>query len=147
MTSNRIRVLALAIIRAGDRVLVARGRDPLTGEAFHRPLGGGVEFGESAAEALAREMWEELGAAITEPRLLGVLESRFVYAGRQHHEVSFVLETRFADPSWYERRDLAVIEEGAGWEALEWIALPAFASGAMRLVPDGLLPLLHRGAG
>ena len=143
MTSNTIRVLALAVFRAGDQVLVARGTDPVTGESFYRPLGGGVEFGESAAAALGREIREELGAEITELRLLGVLESVFEYAGRPRHEVVFVFDARFVDPSWYGRRELAVVEAGAGWEAVRWMSLPALASAAERLVPDGLLRLLR----
>jgi ADP-ribose pyrophosphatase YjhB (NUDIX family) len=136
-----IRVLALGVFRKGDRVLLARGRDPATGAPFLRPLGGGVEFGERAAEALRREIGEELGAPVGEPRLLGVLENRFEYAGRPGHEVVFVFEARFADASWYER-ELAVVEEGAGWEAVEWVPLDALAGGATPLTPDGILALL-----
>ncbi len=143
MTSTDIRVLAIGVFREGDRVLVARGVDPVSGEPFYRPLGGGVEFGERAAAALAREIAEELGAAIEEPRLLGVLENLFEYAGRPRHEIVFVFDARFSDPSWYLRAELPVTEAGTGWEAARWISVQALSSGPDRLVPEGLLSLLR----
>ncbi len=142
MTTDSIRVLALAIFRRADEVLLARGTDPISGESFYRPLGGGVEVGERAAAALCREIQEELGAEISDPSLLGVLENLFEYAGRPRHEIVFVFHAQFVDPSWYERRDLAVIEAGAGWEEVRWISLEVLAAGTYQLVPSGLLPLL-----
>ena len=144
MPPDRIRVLSIAVFRAGDRILVARGRDPATGTDFYRPLGGGVEFGERAAEALAREIREELAAEIGDVRLLGVLENVFAYDGGPRHEVVFVHDARFRDPTLYDREALAVVEPGAGWEPARWLPLAQFGDGAHRLVPDGLLALLRR---
>jgi ADP-ribose pyrophosphatase YjhB (NUDIX family) len=138
-----IRILAIAVFRMGDRILVARGIDPSSGEPFYRPMGGGVEFGERAADALRREIAEELGATIESPRLLGVLENLFEYAGRPRHEIVFVFDARFSDPSWYDRAELPVTEAGTGWEPARWIAIQALSSGPERLVPESLLPLLQ----
>jgi ADP-ribose pyrophosphatase YjhB (NUDIX family) len=140
---SRIRVLAIGVFREGDRVLVARGVDPVSGEPFHRPLGGGVEFGERAADALRREIVEELGGAIQDVRLLGVLENLFEYEGLPRHEIAFVFDARFSDPTWYGRGELPVTEAGSEWEPARWISIKAFASGGERLVPDGLLSLLQ----
>lgn len=137
-----IRVLAIGVFRVGDRVLVARGIDPASGEPFYRPLGGGVEFGERAATALKREIEEELGATIEHPRLLGVLENLFDYDGEPRHEIVFVLDARFSDPAWYQREEPPVAEAGTAWEPARWVTLQALSSGAERLVPDGLLSLL-----
>ncbi|MBD0319319.1 MAG: NUDIX domain-containing protein [Gemmatimonadetes bacterium] len=138
-----IRVLAIGVFREGDRVLVARAADRVTGERFYRPLGGGVEFGERAAEALAREIAEELGGAIEDPRLLGVLENVFEYEGQSMHEIVFVFDARFSDASWYLRGELPVTEAGSGWEPARWVSIQALAAGPERLVPDGLLALLQ----
>lgn len=143
----RIRVLAIGVFSAGDRILLARGTDPVSGEPFYRPLGGGVEFGERAADALGREMEEELGAKIEEPRLLGVLENLFEYAGRAHHEIVFVFDARFADPSLYARDAISVTDTGAEWEDARWISLPSLSTGTHRVVPGGLLPLLQAALG
>ena len=144
MPPGHIRLLAVAVFRAGDRILVARGTDPVTGAPFYRPLGGGVEFGERAVAALAREIREELGAEIAEPQLLGVLENLFEYAGRPRHEVVFVFDARLRDPALYARDELAVVEPGAGWDPARWVPLQHFGAGLARLVPDGLLALLRR---
>jgi ADP-ribose pyrophosphatase YjhB (NUDIX family) len=145
--SPRIRVLAIGVFRVGDRILLARGTDPGSGEAFYRPLGGGVEFGERAADALGREIQEELGTTITGPRLLGVLENLFEYDGRQGHEIVFVFDATFSDPSWYERAALPVVEAGTGWEDARWIPIRALAEGAVRVTPAGLLQLLEADVG
>lgn len=142
-----IRVLAIAVFRDGDRILAARGADPETGEPFYRPLGGGVEFGERAETALRREIAEELGGMIEEPRLLGVLENLFEYAGRAGHEIIFVFDARFSDPSWYGHPELPVTEAGTGWEPARWISVEALSSGPHRVAPDGLLPLLRTQTG
>jgi 8-oxo-dGTP pyrophosphatase MutT (NUDIX family) len=142
-----IRVLAIAVFREGDRILVARGVDPATGEPFYRPLGGGVEFGERAETALRREMMEELGATIDDVRPIAVLENIFEYAGRPGHEIIFVFDARFSDPSWYLRPELPVTEAGSGWEPARWISIEALSSGPERLVPRGLLSLLRTQTG
>lgn len=143
--SGYIKVLAIGLFRVGDRILVARGVDPASGEAFYRPLGGRVEFGERAADTLAREIAEELGGTVEETRLLGVLENLFEYDGRPQHEVVFVCDARLGDPSWYGRSELPVVEAGTGWEPARWVSVEDLAAGPERLVPGGLLALLqHR---
>ena len=141
--SPGIRVVALAVFLVGDRILVARGVDPVSGEAFHRPLGGGVEFGETAAVAVRREMMEELSASIDEPTQLGVLENVFEYAGRPGHEIVFVFDARFSDAALYEQSELPVTETGSGWRAARWMSLERLAAGPEPLYPDGLLSLLR----
>ena len=58
MAEPRIRVSA--ILRWRGRVLLIRHEKPGTGEVWLLP-GGGVQVGESLAEALQRELTEELG--------------------------------------------------------------------------------------
>jgi ADP-ribose pyrophosphatase YjhB (NUDIX family) len=70
-----IRVKAMAVIRRGDAILASHGVDPTKGETFHRPLGGGVEFGETGEEALRREFREELAAELDGVRRRDVVEN------------------------------------------------------------------------
>lgn len=45
--------------------------------AGYRPPGGTIEFGERGAATVVRELREELGADVVEPRYLGTLENIF----------------------------------------------------------------------
>ena len=140
-----IRPVAVCVFRRGGRVLVAEGVDPATGERFARPLGGGIEEGETSARAVEREVREEIAADVVGLRLLGVLENLFTYGGRARHEIVFVYDGRLADGRLYEAGEVAVLE--AGW-ALPAVWRPPHAFGpGYRLVPDGLLELLDRDAG
>src|SRR5438552_18856672 len=104
--TESIRPIAVCVLRHPQRpghLLLEEGYDRVKREHFFRPLGGGIEFGERAQEALAREMREELDAALTDVRLLGVLENRFTFEGTPGHEVVFVFAAAFADRSLYEK--------------------------------------------
>ena len=69
-----VRLIAIGIVRRGDELLLMAVRSDDGAIKGYRPLGGSIEFGERAAEALKREFVEELGLAITEPVLLTVIE-------------------------------------------------------------------------
>lgn len=140
--TREIRVKAVAVCRHQGRVLVERGYDRVAGRRFYRPIGGHVDFGERAAEAVVREWDEEYGLALVEPRLLGVVENVFTYEGRPGHEVVFVFQARIADPGVYARhRVVGVDTEGRRHEAV-WVPLAELAEGGIPLSPDGLLALL-----
>lgn len=134
-----IRFVAICVFRDGNRILVASGHDDVKNERFFRPLGGAVEFGESAEEALHREIREELGREIKNVVRLGVIENRFEYRGRPGHEVVFVFDASFVDPSVYAQPTVAICE--AGWDGpAEWLALSE--SLPAPLFPAGLFELL-----
>jgi ADP-ribose pyrophosphatase YjhB (NUDIX family) len=121
-------------------LLVYEGHDPVKGETFYRPLGGGIEFGERGAEAVVRELREELGATARDVRFLGVLENVFMYAGEPGHEIALMYEVTLAEPVADGTR---VLDDDA--EA-SWIPLSAFGEGGSPLYPDGLLELLGSSA-
>jgi 8-oxo-dGTP pyrophosphatase MutT (NUDIX family) len=142
--SRGIRPVALGIIWRGREILVFEAIDVVKGERFHRPLGGGIEFGERAQEAVVRELFEETGFRTVVRRSLGVLESVFEYEGRDHHEVCFVFEVAFDDAEVYERQAFDVVDVVKGEE----IHLPAIWVDPnvlqAPLYPDGLVDLLSR---
>ncbi|WP_242547961.1 NUDIX hydrolase [Amycolatopsis sp. MtRt-6] len=134
-----IRPIVLAVIRRGDALLVFEAHDHVKGQTFCRPLGGGIEFGESSKEALEREFLEELGAAITVGRRLGVLENVFTWQDRPGHEIAFVFAAEFADPSRYECDEMKILDEPA---SARWVDLAEFRDRRKILYPEGLIELL-----
>jgi ADP-ribose pyrophosphatase YjhB (NUDIX family) len=133
-----IRPVALAVIRRGAALLVYEGSDEADGRRFYRPLGGGVHFGERSEDAVRRELREELGAELREPRLLGVLEEVFRFRGVPCHELVFAYEASFDDAAWYDRAVIDVDDEGDALRAV-WVS-PRTLDRA--LYPEGLLDLL-----
>jgi ADP-ribose pyrophosphatase YjhB (NUDIX family) len=138
----RVRPLAIAIIARQGRILVSEGYDSVKRETFFRPLGGGIEFGELATAALARELREEIGAEITGATYLGLLENIFTCDGEPGHEIVLVFAARFADPDWYERAEIPGREDDGQAFRTAWMSLADFAPGHAPLYPAGLAELL-----
>jgi ADP-ribose pyrophosphatase YjhB (NUDIX family) len=140
--SGRIRPIALGVVRRGHELLVFDAVDSVTGERFHRPLGGGIEFGERAEDAVVRELHEETGEKIVVRRLLGVLENVFTHEGADHHEICFVFDVEFDESSAYGRPRFEIVEFVRGKE----VRLPAIwvdpSALDAPLYPDGLEELL-----
>ena len=142
LPADTIRPLAICLFRHGGRVLVAEGYDPVKRETFYRPLGGAIEFGERATDALARELREELDAEITALRRLGVLENLFTFNGKPGHEIVLVFDGEFVDRALYEQPVLHGREHDGSTFRAGWKSLEAFRPGEP-LYPDGLLDLLR----
>jgi ADP-ribose pyrophosphatase YjhB (NUDIX family) len=139
----QIRAIALAVVRRGDEILVFEGWDETKQETFYRPLGGGIEFGEPAAEAVRRELREELGVELSNVTLLGVLENIFTAFGRPGHEIAFVYSADVVDPAIYTVDDVGrVLDEDS---AVMWQPLTRFDGEAV-MYPPGLLDLVRAGA-
>lgn len=136
----RIRAMALCVFLHEGRILVARGRDRGTGAAFHRPLGGGIDFGETGAQAIAREIREELGEEICNLRYLGTLESIFRYRDRPRHELLRIYDASFVDRRVY-AREIVEGREGQRRITARWLSLDEMDDAP--LVPEGLAALLQ----
>ncbi|MFN7155143.1 MAG: NUDIX hydrolase [Acidovorax sp.] len=87
----RVRQRAAALITQSGRVLLHQ----LDGDTFWALPGGAIEPGESAAQAVARELHEELGGDLGAPFFVGALavvaENFFSYAGVAYHEIGLYL--------------------------------------------------------
>ncbi|MEU3628184.1 NUDIX hydrolase [Amycolatopsis coloradensis] len=138
---TKIRPLALGVIRRGEDLLVFEGRDEVKGETYHRPLGGGIEFGETAAEALHREFQEELAAELTAVEQIAVLENVYTFEGRPGHEIVFLFTADLTDKAFYERDEVGVVLDEEGTR-VHWLPMADVVSGKAILYPDGLAELL-----
>jgi ADP-ribose pyrophosphatase YjhB (NUDIX family) len=98
------------IRRPRDGALLVSEESNPSGEQFHRPLGGHVEFGEPALDTVHREFREEIGQALTRVRLAGVLENIFLWGSATKHEIVFVFTAAFADEAAYEIGEQAILD-------------------------------------
>jgi 8-oxo-dGTP pyrophosphatase MutT (NUDIX family) len=140
MTGSHIRPIAIAAIRRGDDVLAFEYYDQTRDQTFCRPLGGGIEFGELAEDAVRRELMEEIGAGLERVTLLGVLENRFRAFGRDAHEIVFVFDADLADKSLYDGYEVGICADDGS--KVGWHPLARFSSGDVPLYPEGLAELL-----
>ena len=113
-------------------------------QTFYRPIGGGINFGERGADAVIREVREELDAEAVDVVYLGAFENIFAYEGKAGHEIILIYDGRFTDPALNE--DDALLEGEDDEELLyqaSWKSLDFFrADDAPPLYPAGLLELL-----
>ncbi|WP_085686360.1 MULTISPECIES: NUDIX hydrolase [unclassified Pseudomonas] len=145
MAEQRIRALALCVFHHQRKILVNRFHDPIADKSFYRPIGGGIEFGETSREAIVREVQEELGLSVKDLRLLGTLESLFVYNGKPGHEIVQVYDARFEDGQVYEQLQIVGHESDGAPFTASWQDGSSFTDHSP-LVPVGLQALLKSAA-
>lgn len=134
-----VKVLVV-IVRPGDGALLVSSEPGPDG--FERPLGGGIELGESSVDAARRELREELDVELEDLDLLGVLENRYELAGEAGHEIVFVYSARLADPAGYDWDERRILDHPAGsptrvrWRERHDTALPLVPAGLGALLPS-----------
>ncbi len=79
---------AAAILVHGDGVLFQEGDDGKGGSQYALP-GGHLEFGESLAGCLTREVYEEVGLNVEADKLVYVHENFYTLKGIGTHEIGF----------------------------------------------------------
>ena len=99
-----------------------------------RPLGGTIEFGERAADALKREFIEELDQPIQEPVPLTVFENFYLHHETRGHEIVFAFEAAFANEDAYNCGGFVYDDAGVTKE-VRWVPLNRFITGSERLYP------------
>ena len=117
---DRVRPIAISIIRNNDKILVYERQDDITGERFYRLVGGCIEFGELSNTALKREFKEELSLDIKNTKLISIFESIFTFNSKRMHEIVFLYESEFADSSIYNKDIINGLEGDRPFNAI-WI--------------------------
>ena len=141
---KRVRPLAICVFRHHDRILVAEGYDSVKGEYFYRPLGGGIEFGESSVETICRELMEEIHAEVdkTSLKYLGAFENIFYFNGDPGHEIVLIYDGLLKDSRLYEQTTLTGQEADGEEVCAIWKHISEFGQGKAILYPTGLLEIL-----
>ncbi len=122
------RINALCIIKNDDKILVSRGYDEVENKNFARLLGGGVEFGEKALEALQREFKEELGATLKNEKLLSVIENIFEFNGEAGHEITFLYSAEIVEKEFFESDKFKILDSEKEKYA-EWVNIEEIKNG------------------
>lgn len=109
-----------AIIERGGKVLMVTNENV----DYYYSVGGRIHLGESAEEAVRREVREETGCALEIDRLGFIHEDFFLgdsmaHAGKLIHEFGFYFYMK--TPADFEPRREALAAEGRG-EHLEWVS-------------------------
>lgn len=137
-----IRAKAVCIFRHENKILLSEGYDPVKDEHYLIPIGGGVDFGETSAQATRREVMEEIGAEVHGLRLLGVLENLFTFDGRPGHEIVFIYEAEFINESLYSQMEIYGVESNGTELKVKWFNQKEINSGALTIYPNGITEML-----
>ncbi|MEM1343040.1 MAG: NUDIX domain-containing protein [Pseudomonadota bacterium] len=104
-----------------------------------RPLGGTVEFGETAAAAVVREFREELGLGVRLTSQPFFMENIYTHEGETGHEIVALFEVAFPTGAFAGETRIVFREDSglectAAWFDVATLDLP----GGPRLYPNGL---------
>lgn len=142
MQNATAKVLATLQRPDTDEFLVQR-LDIAENEPFSRPIGGGVQRGETTAEALEREFREELDVAVEAGEICGTIENVFYWDGERESEIIVLREAAFTDPNLYERDHFDGIDAGGAVEYdASWRSLAELRADDDPLYPAGIDEIL-----
>ena len=119
MSEPRIKVGVGAVIIKDGLTLLAK-RKGSHGEGCYGTVGGHMEFGETAEEALKRETMEELGIEIGNIKFASCANMRKY--GKHYIDISFVAEHIGGEPTIMEPHKI----ESIGWFPLDDLPSPLF---------------------
>lgn len=132
-----IRAISIAVVYRGADVLVMAVKDDSGALKGWRPLGGAIEFGETAQQAVSREFVEEIGYPIRCVRALCVLENLYSHEGTRGHEIVFAFEAEFVNRAGYAPSSFTFVDGGVANE-VAWQPVHDFKRGAQLLYPEEL---------
>ncbi|MDF2917767.1 MAG: hydrolase [Microbacterium sp.] len=136
---RRIRVISVAVIVADGYVLAEEYAGGPGAGPFLRAPGGGVEFGETAAAAMRRELREELAAGVDELTLLTVSENIFDDGRKSGHEIAHVFAVRSATLEALPLGERLTVLDGD--TSVGWYRIDDLRRDATPFYPTGVLDL------
>lgn len=104
-----------------------------------RPLGGTVEFGETAEAAVIREFHEELGVTVEVIGPPVFMENIYTHEGSLGHELIAIFDVKFSDTAYDTKTRIKFQEDSGTICFAEWFSLDTLDQpDRPRLYPDGL---------
>lgn len=132
ITDNFPRIgVGVLLLNGSNQILLGRRKNS-HGESTWGPPGGHLEFGESLEACAIREMLEETGVAIENPRFFAM--SNDVFKAENKHYVSLFMTARLSNNQTVQNLEPHKVED---WQWFSLDALPA----------DLFLPLKNLKAG
>ncbi|MBI1649713.1 NUDIX hydrolase [Hyphomicrobium sulfonivorans] len=141
----RIRVKALGLHWRDGRLLAAEVYDDSGRIKGVRPLGGSVEFGETARTAVVREFREELGIEATISGDPFFLENIYVHEGAPGHELVILFNVEFPAGAFAELTHIPFAEDNGATSIARWFNLDELdLADGPALYPTGLKARLQQ---
>jgi len=152
----------VAFVQRTAAVLIRDGKvllETSDGVDFWTLPGGKVALMETSLEALSRELTEELGISLSNPRLLWVTESFYSCKYKNHHEITFYYRVELPDGA--ETQHLTSSGEAIvrpdkpgdtenltfAWHNIDTLAevnlLPEFLKAGIKHMPEKLEHIVH----
>ena len=125
--ANTIEVIARGVCVMDGQILLCHGKKS---RLTYLP-GGHVEFGETARQALVREMAEESGRESEAGRFLGCCEHAFIQNGETHAEINLVFELTVEGISPQGQVEAAEDWIGFRWHPLDTLSTAHFEPAAL----------------
>ena len=133
-SKGEVKLKAMCFFERDGKLLVSKGFDTVKKEYFYRPLGGHVDFFETAEAGIRREIQEELGSGINNLKLLATIENLFTYQGDKGHEIVFLYSGDLAREELYKTNPIKIVEPDHEFGA-SWIPIKDILSGQVPLYP------------
>ncbi|HOO60227.1 MAG TPA: NUDIX domain-containing protein [Candidatus Mcinerneyibacteriales bacterium] len=142
---------ASALIQRGEEVLV----HTLQGNDFWVLPGGRVHLGESTAEALIREIREEMGVSVRIIRPLWAVENFFIHQGTKHQNFGITYLVELEGPKarpFYELNGILERREGNETLLFRWMSpeeissvecYPSFLKERISDLPSSFEHIIH----
>ena len=111
-----VETIARGVCIVDGKVLLCKAKG---GKTTYLP-GGHIEFGETGAQALVREIKEELGVDSEAGEFLGVVENSFLQHGRPHAEINLVYKLTLKGPRGVARDTMENVASQEDWIEFEW---------------------------
>ncbi len=131
---------SLVLIIENNKILLQKGEDLVSGLIFYRPIGGGIEFGETSLITAKRELIEEIGATLINEEFLDVIENIFDFNGNKFHEITFLFKGEIKEKELTKIEHVPILDKENKYA--EWIPISDIKDGKINILPEKSLKFI-----